>query len=907
MKKPREIIRLEWELDLEIDEYLYSTENGVVTSIALSDNQITDTSIFVNLTSLKEIYLSDNQITDITPLANLKNLRRIYLDNNQITDIAPLFGLENLERIDLDSNEISDISPLTRLKNLKTLDLSANLITDISPLANLKNLRDIKLSHNQITDITPLANLKNLREAELSYNHIIDIVSLANLKNLRKIYLDNNHITDILFLANLKNLTNLYLDNNQITIIPELFVRQIKLDYFHSKLDYLYSFDGSFIENIIHLEKNPLLPEIKQAIESNGREGLLAYYDNLKKGKKPFNEAKLIFLGEPNSGKTSLMEYLLGKPFDKDKRVMTKGVNLEKWRIKEEYQGKTNDYSINFWDFGGQEIQQSIHQFFLTEGTLYIILLNAETDEQPDKYLSYLNNYAPDSPFIIVINKIEAHPSAKITTNLISEDYAKRYINTFRVSIKEASQGNKPFVEQMEALEKSIRQTLMSLPYIHQEVPKSYFDVKQNLEEKYAKKVPYLSNDTYLQICKENDVVAETEDDLLKYLNLLGTVRFFDRPNLRSLQILNPEWLTDGIYRIITHDRTAQYLGKIKKEDLRYILQPESPEQYRYEVAHYDYIIEMMEQFKVAYFDQNEEILYIPAAFREDTPDGLRRNIYKKDALHYYFQYDNGLPSFLIHSFIVQRFADILQENYYWNKGIILQEATNIEPCITLVEQNDRRIDIWLQGKHPQGYLDILREDFRSIHRTMKSLEVKEYLEIEENVTVEYNHLVGLKRRGKTEYSTETKDYQINDILKIVETPKNIQKLEEEKNITHFHGNIINHGQMSGLGTGSKNSFVNNYAQNPDLKELQELLTEMKLASQANSEWQNNFTIALKELFELEEANKPSEVKVATSTITKVFNEAKKVKDWVGIGLLPAEIATKVPKMIELYHQIFHL
>ncbi|WP_305952296.1 COR domain-containing protein [Emticicia oligotrophica] len=784
------------------------------------------------------------------------------------------------------------------------LYLLGRQIHNIYPLYHLSKLRTLSLPFNRIIDITPIAHLKILEELDLDNNQIKDISPLTNLKFLRRVSLEKNKIRNISPLMNIKRLRNINLIGNQISTITETFVKNSPLEYdLYDNQEQLSLFN----EKVIYLRSNPLNPEIKQAIVSNGREGLLAYYKNIYQSKKPFNEAKLIFLGEPNSGKTSLMEYLLGKPFDEKKRVMTKGVNLEKWRIKEAYQGKTNDYCINFWDFGGQEIQQSIHQFFLTEGTLYIILLSAEHDEQPDKYLEYLNNYAPDSPFIIVINKIEAHPSAKITTNLISEDYAKRYINTFRVSIKEASQGNKPFVEQMEALEKAIRQTLMSLPYIHQEVPKSYFDVKQNLEEKYAKKVPYLSSETYLQICKENDVVAETEDDLLKYLNLLGTVRFFDRPNLRSLQILNPEWLTDGIYRIITHDRTAQYLGKIKKEDLRYILQPESPEQYRYEVAHYDYIIEMMEQFKVAYFDRNEEILYIPAAFREDTPDGLRRNVYKKDALHYYFQYDNGLPSFLIHSFIVQRFADILQENYYWNKGIILQETTNVEPCVALVEQNDRRIDIWLQGQHPQGYLDILREDFRSIHRTMKSLAVKEYLEIEENVTVEYNHLVGLKRRGKTEYSTETKDYQINEILKIVETPKNIQKLEDERNITHFHGNIINHGQMSGLGTGSKNSFVNNYAQNSDLKELQELLTEMKLASQANSEWQNNFTVALKELFELEEATKPSEVKVATSTITKIFNEAKKVKDWVGIGLLPAEIATKVPKMIELYHQIFHL
>jgi hypothetical protein len=247
----------------------------------------------------------------------------------------------------------------------------------------------------------------------------------------------------------------------------------------------------------------------------------------------------------------------------------------------------------------------------------------------------------------------------------------------------------------------------------------------------------------------------------------------------------------------------------------------------------------------------------------------------------------------------------ILQENYYWNKGIILQEATKIEPCKALVEQNDRRIDIWLQGKHPQSYLDILREDFRGIHRTMKSLEVKEYLEIEEGITVEYNHLVGLKRRGKTEYSTETKDYLINDILKIIETSKNMKRIEQNKDDRgiNIHVNPVFHNNPH----FENKPIFNNYAQNPKLEEFRELLTELKIATQENREWQSNFTTALQEVYNLEDATKPNEVKAAKITIDTIFKKLKDVKDWTAITLLPVDLHDKVPKLIELYHQIFHL
>ena len=212
--------------------------------------------------------------------------------------------------LDLSNSSISDISSLASLKNLKKLHLVENKIRDISKLGELVNLCELDLSSNQISDISHLRNLLNLTKLNLSDNKIGDISALTNLINLKELNLSYNVISDILPLSNLVNLNRLDLIDNKINNILEVFVEKIKLDFF-----YEFKFSGIF------LEKNPLNPEIKQAIESNGREGLLAYYDNLKKGKKPFNEAKLIFLGEPFSGKTSLMEYLLGKVFIEKDRV----------------------------------------------------------------------------------------------------------------------------------------------------------------------------------------------------------------------------------------------------------------------------------------------------------------------------------------------------------------------------------------------------------------------------------------------------------------------------------------------------------------------------------------------------------------------------------------------------------
>ena len=74
------------------------------------------------------LHLSNQNISDITPLTELTELRGLFLFDNNITDISPLSGLKKLNGLNLCNNKISDITPLISLKNLRILGLAGNPI-----------------------------------------------------------------------------------------------------------------------------------------------------------------------------------------------------------------------------------------------------------------------------------------------------------------------------------------------------------------------------------------------------------------------------------------------------------------------------------------------------------------------------------------------------------------------------------------------------------------------------------------------------------------------------------------------------------------------------------------------------------------------------------------------------------
>ena len=180
--------------------------------------------------------------------------------------------------------------------------------------------------------------------------HNIDWNDKEALTNLTSLYLSNTQITDISILKEFTNLTILYLDNNKIKKIPKELLN-LKLEI---------KLENDLNEGII-LKNNPIEEPPLEIVEQ-GNEAIQKYFDDLEsQGRGKLNEAKLIIVGEPEAGKSSLMECLLYDNYRLDpSKESTMGINVKPWYFTHPNDNK-REMRANIWDFGGQQIQYMTH------------------------------------------------------------------------------------------------------------------------------------------------------------------------------------------------------------------------------------------------------------------------------------------------------------------------------------------------------------------------------------------------------------------------------------------------------------------------------------------------------------------------------------------------------------------
>ena len=688
--------------------------------------------------------LSDEGLTALPPeIGQLSQLRKLDLGNNQLSALPPEIGqLTQLQELHLFSNQLTALPPeIGQLTQLHTLWLHGNQLSALPPeIGQLFQLRRLGVVSNQLTVLPP---------------------EIGQLTQFQGLGLSDNQLTTLpAEIGQLTQLQTLYLRDNQLTALPPEIERLTQL-----KRLFLHGNEALGIPPEILGPTADVAKPRGTADPANPADILAYYFRSRRETTRPLNEAKILLVGQGAVGKTSLVKRLVENEFDAAEGK-TEGINITQWKVPGKGERAAGDVRLNIWDFGGQEIMHATHQFFLTKRSLYLLVLDARKGENEGNihyWLRIIQSYGGDSPVLVVINKNEPPNHLELNETRLTKD-SPNIKGFFKTSCRD-SLGIR---ELLAAIEEQIQQ----LPHVYDMVPASYFAVKQELETK-AVDEDFIDIGEYRKLCRRQGVEGTKEQTrLIRFLHDLGNVLNFDDPDspyrLEQTKVLNPEWVTGGVYKILNNVELMKRGGVLNIGELGGILDDSQ----RYPPQHRRFIVDMMRQFELCFTfpgSGGKEFL-IPELLQPNEPD---LNWEEQDALNFQYHYA-VLPGGILPRFIVRTHQNLTKKPTYWQSGVVL----GIDGCKALVRGDTQagRVYISIQGSVParrRATLAVIRDQFRQIHATIPKIGAEEKVPLpdEPGVAVGYAHLLTLEQERIERFFPEgaKRAYDVQELLNGIE------------------------------------------------------------------------------------------------------------------------------------------
>ncbi|MBF0549196.1 MAG: leucine-rich repeat domain-containing protein [Deltaproteobacteria bacterium] len=759
-------------IDGKLIEIIQMAATHEVIDLDLSNKRIKRLpSNIVELTSLQALNLAENQITSLPPeIGSLTGLRDLNLAANQLSLLPPEIGkLTSLKVLNVFENSLIALSPeIGKLTRLLELNIASNQLSFLpAEIGKLTRLQRLNLWGNEISLLPPeIGSLTFLQDLDISHNKLSSLPSeIGNLIRLQKLILPTNQLRSLPpEIGHLISLKVLYLGENHLTSLPLEIANLInlkRLDLSHNHISELFA-AISELRNLSYLDltnnRLPIPPDT--LLKTDVPDKIIDYYFTQVPAaapKKCLNEAKLIIVGQAAVGKTSLVKRLVEDKFDPQEKK-TDGLAVKNWSI----QVNGTEIKLNVWDFGGQEIYHATHQFFLTTRSLYLLVLDSRLDEQENRleyWLKIIRSFGGDSPVIVICNKCDQHQM-----DLDWRGLKDKYPDV-KAFVRRASCSTGEGIDELRSL---LNQTIIQLPHVSDPLGVAEFKVKQRLERMTEN---YITLERYKEICEDEGLADEHRQRMLiGLLHSLGTVLYFgDHPILQDTNVLNPHWVTRGVYSILANNKLFQDKGVLEIDHLARILgETEYPRE------KHIVLIEMMLKFELCfYFDDHRRVL-IPELLQRERPFLGEWSA----ALTFIYDYD-VLPNSVISRFIVRTHSHI-KDTTYWRYGVVLGYEDDKTTALVQADSEEKRVTIKVKGAAPSRrlFLEIIRSQFREIHHSFSRLIVKEKIVIKPGVEMDYTDLIRLYNKGLTTYYLPSADEDINpkEMLDGIAPPERIEK-----------------------------------------------------------------------------------------------------------------------------------
>lgn len=386
-------------------------------------------------------------------------------------------------------------------------------------------------------------------------------------------------------------------------------------------------------------------------------------------------EHRVIFLGDSEAGKTLIMSRLKNPQMNPAdfKENTTNGINI--FSSIECLDGQR--VQINYWDFGGQEILNSMHRMFLSENALYVIILNTRNDNQDVQanfWIRYVQAYAPKAPVMLVMNKIDQNKRADLNLPVLSRQFPSLEwdeSNVLRISAIEPD-AEKFHQEFTQKLHHQIARCLKFIkPFSWQQA-----QIRDALR---SKKEKVINIDDFRAVCEECGLNADTygpsakvlQDELMFRFNEAGIMVSFKKEKNGKIELLipvllDPEWITKTIYRILNSDNPLSQNGIVLHDKVKELCRTSDDKWQGSRDA--DDLLAIMRVFDLSYTNCADDVQeFIPMLCQRREPTEIEDLVHADGTIEFQMAYEY-LPSGVLYKMMVKHHEN-LDVTRTWRAG----------------------------------------------------------------------------------------------------------------------------------------------------------------------------------------------------------------------------------------------
>ncbi|HLL77508.1 MAG TPA: COR domain-containing protein [Pyrinomonadaceae bacterium] len=547
--------------------------------------------------------------------------------------------------------------------------------------------------------------------------------SLRDAHELAVLILDDNYISKVPdWIGELSSLRVLGLANNKLARLPEQIGSLPKLEILDLRGNLLEELPKSLTElplRRLYVRENLKLNIPESVLSGSPKEILRYYFETRDEKGTPLLELKLLLIGRGRAGKTTLVKRLAGEDPDAHESE-THSISIRELTLGCE----RGQVRARAWDFGGQEILHATHQFFLSERSLYLLVLEPRTglaQRDAEYWLKLVETQGGGSPVIVVLNWSRARRWQVDEVKLRRKfPFIVDFIRTDAL-----------YGDGIEELRGKINEVVEArMPDVWLPFPKRWREIK---DEVSGMQENFLTYEQYVELCERcGEDRPDAQADLAGILHALGLALYFGKdPRLHDTRVLNPSWVTGGVYAVIRSESVKARDGQLAVADMARVLKEAEAENVikasDYPPPTHSFILELMRAFQLCYASEEEQgkptRYLVPELLSEFEP---RMDEPWEDApVRLRYRYELLPPGFLPR-FIVRTHA-LSDGAPHWRHGVVLRHAEAAALIRAETDRPELHVFVLGGGDETRGVLvAMVRRELESLHAEVKMQPVEE-------------------------------------------------------------------------------------------------------------------------------------------------------------------------------------